>query len=222
LRDEQNVLILACDGLWDVVSDEEATKLIADMDSPEQAAITLRNTALSKGSTDNISVVVVFIPPLKNNNNNNNNNNNVPTKSSSGSASKVQAGENINSSGPSSDTSQFSPTVKHRKPHNSNPSVSEKNAPDSTSLENENNGNNNLNNGNRSQSNNSNSTNSNSSGNNNNSNQSQQTQQQTSNTTRTIATQPSNSQIWKTVAPIVVGVSALIVGVASYIVAKKL
>jgi hypothetical protein len=61
---EQSVLILACDGLWDVVKDEDATELIADIDNPEQAALTLRNTALSKGSTDNISVVVIFIPSL--------------------------------------------------------------------------------------------------------------------------------------------------------------
>jgi len=59
---KDKILILGCDGLWDVISDEEAIKLIANESNPEQAAIKLRDTALSKGSTDNISVIVIYFP----------------------------------------------------------------------------------------------------------------------------------------------------------------
>jgi len=59
---KDKILIMACDGVWDVLSDEEAIKLIINESNPEQAAIKIRDTALSKGSTDNISVIVIYFP----------------------------------------------------------------------------------------------------------------------------------------------------------------
>jgi len=59
---KDKILILACDGVWDVLSDEEAIKLTTNENNPEQAAIKIRDTALSKGSTDNISVIVIYFP----------------------------------------------------------------------------------------------------------------------------------------------------------------
>jgi len=58
------ILILACDGLWDVMDDDEATKIATSIEDPEQAAVKLRDTALEKGSQDNISVIVVRLPRL--------------------------------------------------------------------------------------------------------------------------------------------------------------
>jgi len=54
-----NFLILACDGLWDKVSDEQAVSLVKPSMDEEQAAVVLRDFAFAEGSTDNISVVVV-------------------------------------------------------------------------------------------------------------------------------------------------------------------
>ena len=54
------ILILACDGVWDVMTNKQActvtSKFIAD---PDEAAQQLAKEAYRKGSTDNISVVVV-------------------------------------------------------------------------------------------------------------------------------------------------------------------
>jgi len=70
-RKERQILILACDGLWDVLTDEDAAEIVSkNYDDPETAAITLRDTALNKGSTDNISVIVVVIPTEFPNSNN--------------------------------------------------------------------------------------------------------------------------------------------------------
>ncbi|GJJ72866.1 protein phosphatase PTC1 [Entomortierella parvispora] len=52
-------LILACDGLWDVCSDQEAVELIQEVADPTKASRLLLDHALQKFSTDNISVMVV-------------------------------------------------------------------------------------------------------------------------------------------------------------------
>lgn len=55
-------LILACDGLWDVLSNEQVVEYVRAASSPQQAAITLRDMAYQLGSQDNISVIVVSFP----------------------------------------------------------------------------------------------------------------------------------------------------------------
>lgn len=57
--DVDSLLILACDGLWDVCSDQEAVDLIKANSDPQSCAQELLRVALEKGSTDNISVLVV-------------------------------------------------------------------------------------------------------------------------------------------------------------------
>lgn len=57
------VLLVACDGLWDVIGDQEACRLASDMVleqgmSSAQAAEALVDLALDRGSFDNISVIV--------------------------------------------------------------------------------------------------------------------------------------------------------------------
>ncbi|WEW61123.1 mgpp2cl-1, protein phosphatase 2C-like protein 1 [Emydomyces testavorans] len=52
-------LILACDGLWDVCSDQEAVDLVRDTDDPQEASKILVDHALSRFSTDNLSCMVV-------------------------------------------------------------------------------------------------------------------------------------------------------------------
>lgn len=56
---DYDLLILACDGLWDVVSDREAAIVALSTDDAGQAAKRLRDFAFARGSDDNISVLVV-------------------------------------------------------------------------------------------------------------------------------------------------------------------
>jgi len=65
--DKDDVLLLACDGLWDVMSSEEAVNLIREIyasgeTNPLLIAEEMIDIALDKGSKDNISAVVVKLP----------------------------------------------------------------------------------------------------------------------------------------------------------------
>jgi len=57
-------VILACDGVWDVITDSEATSIVAPITNPEEASRRLRDEAFARGSTDNISVMVIRCPPF--------------------------------------------------------------------------------------------------------------------------------------------------------------
>ncbi|PAN29665.1 hypothetical protein PAHAL_5G242700 [Panicum hallii] len=56
---ELDFLILASDGLWDVVPNEHAVAFVKDEDGPEAAARKLTEIAFRRGSTDNITCIVV-------------------------------------------------------------------------------------------------------------------------------------------------------------------
>lgn len=61
---EDKYLVVACDGLWDVVEDSMVIKVVSDWfgehpNDVEGAAKKLKDLAFSSGSTDNISVVVI-------------------------------------------------------------------------------------------------------------------------------------------------------------------
>ncbi|KAK5117750.1 hypothetical protein LTR85_008725 [Meristemomyces frigidus] len=57
--DLDEFLILACDGLWDVCSDQEAVDLVRDIHDPQAASRKLVDYALQRFSTDNLSIMVV-------------------------------------------------------------------------------------------------------------------------------------------------------------------
>ena len=64
---EDELLVLACDGLWDVVSSEEAAKTVREIFAEGCSnmiiiAEELLDIALKKGSKDNVSAVVVRLP----------------------------------------------------------------------------------------------------------------------------------------------------------------
>merc|ERR1711939_229485 len=63
--DQDEFLILACDGLWDVCSDQEAVDLVRNVHDPQQASKALVDHALARFSTDNLSVMVVRFDPNK-------------------------------------------------------------------------------------------------------------------------------------------------------------
>ncbi|KAK3000658.1 hypothetical protein RJ639_020752, partial [Escallonia herrerae] len=52
-------LILASDGLWDVVTNEEAVAMVRPIQDPEEAAKRLMQEAYQRGSADNITIVVI-------------------------------------------------------------------------------------------------------------------------------------------------------------------
>eukprot|EP01125_Pyxidicula_operculata_P019852 TRINITY_DN721_c4_g4_i4.p1 TRINITY_DN721_c4_g4~~TRINITY_DN721_c4_g4_i4.p1 ORF type:complete len:442 (-),score=136.78 TRINITY_DN721_c4_g4_i4:25-1350(-) len=57
-----DLLIIACDGLWDVVEDDEAVQIALSATNPQEAALKLRDAAFNRESKDNISVMVIFFP----------------------------------------------------------------------------------------------------------------------------------------------------------------
>lgn len=54
-----DVAILACDGIWDVLTSEEAVAAARAAADPGEAAEQLKTRALEQGSTDNITVIVI-------------------------------------------------------------------------------------------------------------------------------------------------------------------
>ena len=52
-------LVLACDGVFDVMPSEELGPIITEVKDPAEAASVIANTALARGSSDNVSVIVV-------------------------------------------------------------------------------------------------------------------------------------------------------------------
>ncbi|OHT04060.1 hypothetical protein TRFO_28498 [Tritrichomonas foetus] len=52
-------LILACDGVWDVMSDQNAADIFLHSSEPVDAARAIKTEALKRGSTDNVSVICV-------------------------------------------------------------------------------------------------------------------------------------------------------------------
>ncbi|XP_008789334.1 probable protein phosphatase 2C 52 isoform X1 [Phoenix dactylifera] len=59
VHEELELLVLASDGLWDVVPNEDAVSLARMEEEPEAAARKLTEAAFSRGSADNITCIVV-------------------------------------------------------------------------------------------------------------------------------------------------------------------
>ncbi|KAF8658326.1 hypothetical protein AX16_002094 [Volvariella volvacea WC 439] len=59
LCEDDEFLILACDGLWDVASDQNAVELVRDIQDAQHASQKLLKYALSQHTTDNVTIIVV-------------------------------------------------------------------------------------------------------------------------------------------------------------------
>ncbi|KAJ1677344.1 phosphatase 2C [Spiromyces aspiralis] len=59
LTETDDLLIIACDGLWDVCSDQKAVDLISGIPDPTKASQILVDYAMENTSMDNITVMVV-------------------------------------------------------------------------------------------------------------------------------------------------------------------
>jgi serine/threonine protein phosphatase PrpC len=58
---EPVALVLACDGVFDVMSNEQVAEIVRAEAVPHRAAVHVRDVAYALGSSDNISVIVVFL-----------------------------------------------------------------------------------------------------------------------------------------------------------------
>lgn len=65
LTKDDVAIIVACDGVWDVLKYDEAAQVVYDQiekkKSPKDAARALTTKALNKSSTDNVSAIVVYL-----------------------------------------------------------------------------------------------------------------------------------------------------------------
>ncbi|GMH82856.1 hypothetical protein TrVE_jg2144 [Triparma verrucosa] len=65
LKDDDEFVVVACDGLWDVMSDDECTDLVKKYTASGKdvtgAAQMLVEESMTRGSTDNISVIVAWL-----------------------------------------------------------------------------------------------------------------------------------------------------------------
>jgi len=61
LMPEDRFMVMASDGLWDVVSDEEVLSIVQSCEDKFQASEQLINHAIKTGSQDNISVLVIYL-----------------------------------------------------------------------------------------------------------------------------------------------------------------
>jgi serine/threonine protein phosphatase PrpC len=61
IGEDDQFLILACDGVWSVMTNQDAVDLIVSEEEPVMAARHIRDTAFERESTDNISVIVVSL-----------------------------------------------------------------------------------------------------------------------------------------------------------------
>ena len=57
--DENDTLIVACDGLWDYVDDESIAKIVSENKDPKACAEALRDESYNRSSRDNITVIVI-------------------------------------------------------------------------------------------------------------------------------------------------------------------
>jgi protein phosphatase PTC1 len=59
LCEEDEFLILACDGLWDVVADQQAVDIVRDIPDAQVASKALVDHAMNRMTNDNVTVIVV-------------------------------------------------------------------------------------------------------------------------------------------------------------------
>lgn len=59
LEKDDEFIIMACDGIWDVLSSQDAVDIVRSVNDPARAAALLRDCAYARGSADNLSALVI-------------------------------------------------------------------------------------------------------------------------------------------------------------------
>jgi hypothetical protein len=65
IEHDDDMVIVASDGLWDVCSPQAAVELISNIEDPREAARLLVQTALMWGSSDNVTCIVVHLREIR-------------------------------------------------------------------------------------------------------------------------------------------------------------
>jgi serine/threonine protein phosphatase PrpC len=65
IEDDDDAVIVACDGVWDVIDDETAGQVVRKAVTAADAAVALKSLAYAMASKDNISVIVVKLHPAE-------------------------------------------------------------------------------------------------------------------------------------------------------------
>ena len=63
LGSENDFAVVACDGVWDVLTPHDVIEIVRDLDYPQGAAERVVAKALAVGSTDNVTVIVLDMRP---------------------------------------------------------------------------------------------------------------------------------------------------------------
>lgn len=61
--DDSCSLIIACDGVWDVMDDQEAADMLCQSPDAASAARAIKDAAIQKGTSDNVTVLCVTLKP---------------------------------------------------------------------------------------------------------------------------------------------------------------
>ncbi len=59
LTEDVDFIVMACDGVWDTMSDQAAVDFVLSHRNPESSATALRDRAYLAGSMDNISTLII-------------------------------------------------------------------------------------------------------------------------------------------------------------------
>lgn len=62
---ENDYVVLACDGVWDVLTEDDVIDIVRGVADPQNAAEKIKASAIDLGSTDNITVIVLDIRDYK-------------------------------------------------------------------------------------------------------------------------------------------------------------
>lgn len=65
LDDEDSILVLACDGVWDILDDQTVCEVADQYNDPLEAAKVITDRSIEEGSSDNISTMVVYLQRRK-------------------------------------------------------------------------------------------------------------------------------------------------------------
>ena len=116
LNSGDDFMVLACDGIWDVMSNKEVVDFVYQ--NPQNTVRKLASHALKLGSTDNISAIIVFFDHEQSNNTIGGSKKKINKTDSSKTGSSKTGGSKTSTSKPSTSKSSSS------KPSSSNPSTS--------------------------------------------------------------------------------------------------
>lgn len=61
IKDDDYRLVLACDGVFDVLENDEVAKIVAEEPNVHESAALVKNMAIVRGTSDNVSVIVIDI-----------------------------------------------------------------------------------------------------------------------------------------------------------------